>query len=238
MDFPRFSRDLREVQQKWEDLGRAVAYARRKEGLSQKGLEARLKTLGTPVSDRTIRELEGGNPVGPSSVDRIGDALHWAPDTASAILQGLIEVGLAGEILPAESDTWPVRPRLALSGSGALTTVGSARPPLPPAWVPTLREARQAVADHERDLALAVEELKDHLGRMVTRPAGGDESKALMQITDALDIADKIDMAVRGANWWRAQVDALRREEEQPRAARKGISAEEREASHASDDPA
>lgn len=209
LDFPVVSRDLSRVGKNWKDLGRAVAYARKAAGLTQSDLSTLIEQRGEPVSSRTLGSLERGEPVSDTTLQRVAAALAWPPSTPQAILDGLVHVGLAGEMLPSAGAQF--------SGSGRLTTASASPGPIPTTRrmeETTLQDARQAIADHERDFHLAAADAGDLLTLLNWTLTGRVEGEDPLQLVE--DVRSEIDKMVtfdQGRRYWQRQAESLLRQE-------------------------
>lgn len=210
----------------WTDLGRAVKFQREAAGMSQKALEAATaKDVGGKVSDKTIGKLERGGEVTPGTLQRIARAIGWDADTPLLILSGRLNVSASGQVTypaPERIDRSERPPRevriqppgahgvVQLSGNGSLTTAswgGGNREP-------TVREAREEIANLERDLGLALDDLEDVLVEAKASLQSGFQGPEIEDLIDqAIEITARIDNADRAVRWWRGHIEAVRLEE-------------------------
>lgn len=224
------------VGKNWKDLGRAVAYARKRAGWTQTDLSTMIETkTGEAVSSRTIGSLERGEPVLDTTLHRVAVALDWSPSTPQAILDNLQPVGLAGELLQAGA---PAQ----FGGSGTLTTMvpprgtATARDRDGITYEFTLSEARQAVADHEGDFRVAAAEAEEWIKTLRYALQGHlpseDPLDLLEQVSNGIDKMVSFD---QGRQFWQRQVDVLRRGSDDALAvaARRGRQASENPEPHA-----
>lgn len=212
LDFPPVSRDLLIVERNWKDLGRAVAYARKTAGWTQSELSALVEQkTGEAVSSRTIGTLERGEPVNDVTLNRVAVALEWAPSTPHAILDGMTHVGLAGELVPAGGT-------VQFSGSGQLTTgvtpvtrAATSRWNVqePPAET-TLQDVRQTIANHERDVTVAINDATDLLRELQWTLTGKIEGDDPLELIESIrSELDKIATIEHGRRWWQRQAETL-----------------------------